>query len=212
MHARQTAKLIARIAENLPDMSPNVMQDWIEDPRALKYFLAGLCPQGEGVVLTPGDEFIISGGPLGESFKRGFNPHEFFKTRPGLRVSPEFTDLVLSVADQSMEVWSSKIRTWDLRKAATNIQIRDKLPGDHLVGLGQIANIIDRQPSYWANGCGPVLINGYPNLFYVSGKSLTVFAVSLYRFAVGDEWDIETSKLWEGGEWPSGVQVITSSD
>lgn len=41
---RQTGKLIARIAENLPDMSRDLMQGWIDNPRGLQKFLAGLCP------------------------------------------------------------------------------------------------------------------------------------------------------------------------
>lgn len=39
----QIAKLIARIAENLPEMTPGVMQGLIENPKALQVFLKGLC-------------------------------------------------------------------------------------------------------------------------------------------------------------------------
>jgi hypothetical protein len=39
----QVAKLIARIAENLPEMDKEVMQGWIENPRALQKILSGLC-------------------------------------------------------------------------------------------------------------------------------------------------------------------------
>lgn len=41
---KQTAKLIARIAENLPDMDGDIMQGWIDNPSGLKKFLLGLCP------------------------------------------------------------------------------------------------------------------------------------------------------------------------
>jgi hypothetical protein len=44
---RQTAKLIARIAENIPEMPGDVMQGWIDNPRALQMFLAGLYPPQE---------------------------------------------------------------------------------------------------------------------------------------------------------------------
>ena len=40
----QVAKLIARIAENLPEMSSDIMQGWIENPKALQKLLLGLCP------------------------------------------------------------------------------------------------------------------------------------------------------------------------
>ncbi len=41
---KQTAKLIARIAENLPYMDKSVMQGWINGPKKLQVFLAGLSP------------------------------------------------------------------------------------------------------------------------------------------------------------------------
>ena len=41
---KQTAKLIARIAENLPDMEGEVMQNWINRPKELQNFLLGLNP------------------------------------------------------------------------------------------------------------------------------------------------------------------------
>src|SRR3989344_5343964 len=40
---RQSGKLIARIAENLPEMSSEMMQGWIKNPRGLQNFLRGLC-------------------------------------------------------------------------------------------------------------------------------------------------------------------------
>lgn len=40
----QVAKLIARIAENLPEMSEDMMQGWIENPKALQRFLSRLGP------------------------------------------------------------------------------------------------------------------------------------------------------------------------
>lgn len=41
---RQTGKLIARIAENLPEMSRNVMQELIQNPLGLQKFLRDLVP------------------------------------------------------------------------------------------------------------------------------------------------------------------------
>lgn len=41
---KQTGKLVARIAENLPDMDGRMMQRWIDDPKGLQAFLFGLNP------------------------------------------------------------------------------------------------------------------------------------------------------------------------
>jgi len=50
---KQTGKLIARIAENLPDMGSEVMQGWIENPKGLQKFLAGLNPPATSVEPVP---------------------------------------------------------------------------------------------------------------------------------------------------------------
>ena len=44
---RHTAKFLARVAENIPEMSTEVMQGWIENPHGLQKFLAGLNPNQE---------------------------------------------------------------------------------------------------------------------------------------------------------------------
>ena len=55
---KQTAKLIGRIAENLPEMDGDIMQVWIQNPKRLQKFLRGLClpevitPKGENPVDT----------------------------------------------------------------------------------------------------------------------------------------------------------------
>ena len=43
--SKQTAKFIARIAENLPDMDETTMQGWIENPKSLqKTLMKAFCP------------------------------------------------------------------------------------------------------------------------------------------------------------------------
>jgi hypothetical protein len=43
--SKQTAKFVARIAENLPsELDETTMQGWIDNPRGLQKFLHGLCP------------------------------------------------------------------------------------------------------------------------------------------------------------------------
>ena len=58
---KQTAKLGARILENLPvDLDDNTMQGWIDNPKGLQKFLRGLCPSPVVVpTLEPPLDFII---------------------------------------------------------------------------------------------------------------------------------------------------------
>ncbi|MBI3337653.1 MAG: hypothetical protein HY005_03515 [Candidatus Staskawiczbacteria bacterium] len=44
LYHKQTAEFIATVAQNMPEISDEVMQNWIENPRGLQKFLAGLCP------------------------------------------------------------------------------------------------------------------------------------------------------------------------
>ncbi len=41
---KQTAEFIATVAQNLPKMSSDIMQGWIENRMGLQKFLTGLCP------------------------------------------------------------------------------------------------------------------------------------------------------------------------
>lgn len=40
---KQTAEFIATVAQNMPEMSGDIMQGWIENPKALQKLLSGLC-------------------------------------------------------------------------------------------------------------------------------------------------------------------------
>ena len=41
---RQTAKFLAVVGENMPEISDDVMEGWIQNPGSLQKFLKGLCP------------------------------------------------------------------------------------------------------------------------------------------------------------------------
>ena len=50
---RQTGKFLARVAENMPEMSGEVMQSWINDPKSLQNFLKGLIPSANRTTTQP---------------------------------------------------------------------------------------------------------------------------------------------------------------
>lgn len=51
MFHNQTAQFVSVVAQNIPEMSDDIMQDWIENPRGLQKFLAGLNSPTNGVEL-----------------------------------------------------------------------------------------------------------------------------------------------------------------
>ncbi len=56
---REIAKLVARIAYNLPDMDAEAMKFWIKRPKKLRKFLSGLNPPKADPVLEPVLDFIV---------------------------------------------------------------------------------------------------------------------------------------------------------
>ena len=44
---RQTDEFLALVTENMPEMSGEIMQGWINNPKGLQKFLLGLCPTEE---------------------------------------------------------------------------------------------------------------------------------------------------------------------
>ena len=201
MHT-QTAKLVARIAENLPNITDDVMQAWIEDPKGLQRFLAGLCPPKEVEnILAPYRQLTV--GPLTEPF----NPHVVFQTREGLWVSPQFTDRILSVVrDVAKRESATSLQSFTLVKDALDTQIRAGLPENHLVEPWQIAALITKQPK---GEEGDLLTNGYANLFYVKGKAEQVFVVHVHWFAGNREWYVNAWKLVENDRWYSGHRLFS---
>jgi len=51
MFHNQTAQFVSVVAQNLPEMSDDIMQGWIENPRGLQKFLSGLNPPQDKVEL-----------------------------------------------------------------------------------------------------------------------------------------------------------------
>ena len=72
----QTAKFLAMVAQNMPPLSADVMQGWIQNPKALRKFLDGLTPESaidgiEHVVDLDADPFVPEGLTVEEHHKGG---------------------------------------------------------------------------------------------------------------------------------------------
>lgn len=77
----QTGKFLATIAQSMPEISADVMQGWIENPKGLKKALAGaLCPP----------KLSLSEGATISIPRNRFNPAEFLG--PGWSIIADETD------------------------------------------------------------------------------------------------------------------------
>jgi hypothetical protein len=96
----QTAKLVARIAENLPDMSTSQMQGWIENPKRLKQVLSVLAE-------VPSDPKVWKRITLGTGIKDADGFRKVIKDG-GMRLGDWANDIIgkpaFSVATDKVDV------------------------------------------------------------------------------------------------------------
>jgi len=178
---KQTAKLGARILENLPsDMGMEAMQKWIDDPLSLQSFLRDL--NGEASKTDPN------------------NPAAFFQPRLGLWVSPDFRARVLGrVVNISTEV-----KHIDLSREMSDADIEKMVGPNHLFGDEQVCRTIARLIAAQEEGKeGELLNNGFANLFYTS--SCVVFV----NWSADDrEWRVSAWRRGDSG-WSAGLRVFS---
>ena len=192
----QTARFLASVATCMPPLSGDVMQGWIDNPQGLKKILCSLNPSAvkrKETVLSFHEE--VSVGPLTKQFV----PNEFFVTRKGLYLWNDISR-VLKNAQAVDSAGAATLRSFNLVKNAYDKEIKAELPEHHEVELWQIAELIDAQK----NGeNGPLLTNGYANIFYVAG-----YAVNARWNAVDREWNVDAWRLVDD-YWNAGFRVFS---
>ena len=85
---KQTAKFLAMVAQNIPEMSSDVMQGWIQNPKALKKALAPLCPP--------------------EVAQQGFAIWKTIKLGTGLKTADDFR-VAIKAAGMYISEWGNDI-------------------------------------------------------------------------------------------------------
>ncbi|MEK7503040.1 MAG: hypothetical protein AAB556_01185, partial [Patescibacteria group bacterium] len=138
---RQELKLAARILENLPVMTLEIMQGWIDNPRGLQKFLLGLCPE-DSILTTPTLVAI--------TLAKQHNPDTFFKTRSGLYVWDDFRSRVVAKASPIDAGAKFRIERRDLIRDAKDSEVEGVLT-NHLFEesavCAVIAELISKQPN-----------------------------------------------------------------
>ncbi len=129
-----------------------------------------------------------------------FVPNEFFTTRKGLYLWNDMQRVLRDAQIVEPTQGAVKFRSFNLAKNAYDREIKTELPGNHEVELWQIAELIEAQKS---GEDGPLLTNGYANIFYVAG-----YAVSVRWNAVDREWHVGGWALGVG-RWGAGGRVFS---
>jgi hypothetical protein len=132
---------------------------------------------------------VTTVGPLDKRFE----PKEFFRNRIGLYIWDSFSSHVLAQAKPSGPASEALFASFDLTRNAYYSEI--KVPEGPEVELWHIAKLIEGQHS---GGSGPLLNNGYANIFYFGG-----FVVSVNWYAGRAEWHVDgwglVDDFWDAG-------------
>lgn len=140
------------------------------------------------------------------------NPYDFFKNRPGLWVSDNFRSFILQGASKKkVSAGETTIGHADLAQDANDAEIGGKLPEDHVFEkidtfLVHLATLIEVQ---WGGKEGPLLNNGYANIFYVKVNG-EVFAVSVSWGAGRRRWGCGASRL-DADRWVAGSRAVSAT-
>lgn len=126
---RQTAKFIAVVAENMPELSGDVMQGWIQNPKAVQKLLAGFAPS-ETTVAAP-REFAtwktvkigthknvkdLSKALTSNNFRIGDWAADILKRTPLAETETEIELVLVSVADLGFKKATRRDAIYDRAK------------------------------------------------------------------------------------------------
>jgi len=203
---KQTARFLATVATCMPSLSGEIMQGWIDNPKALTGVLRALSPPVTEQLLH--SEFAetrllmaINKSTL-RARTNSFDLAKFYQMRTGPYVFDAFIDHfdLKFVGSSSQRLYM----TAHLKENACDTDIRRELSEVHLSRLEDIASFIKRQSG---GKLGFLLNNGCVNIFYVKGKNGEIFAV-LIRWGTKDrDWSVGTLTL-DSGNWNVGDRVL----
>jgi hypothetical protein len=133
------------------------------------------------------------------------------KTCPGLYVYATFTDRVLPAVQGEVSLPEEiTLPSYTLTERAADKRIRENLPENHVFGADELcAILIDLVIKSQPNGTeGPLLTNGYANLFYVKGKDDHVCLVVVRWSADYRGWSVLAWSL-DAYTWNAEYRVFS---
>jgi hypothetical protein len=213
--SKQMLKLIARIAENLPEMDPTTAQGWIENPQALKETLKeALCSPKEKVMKEKSSLLQFLDTTTIPATTSKFVAKEKFvintKCDAPVKISylgDNFTAWFLN-GDGKIEdpISEQTLRYAKLRKASVDGPIIEELGGETKVEttLSEMFSLMEKQKH---GEDGVLLNNGYVNIFYIKDQFGVLRAVDVGW--CGGGWDVTAHSVEDEDEWNVGILVFS---
>ncbi len=208
---RQTAKFLAIVGENMPELSGDVMQGWIENPKSLQKALKdSLCPPESGNRALTHLKLIADDIAIATE---SFTKNSFFEENGPVRLyfGSNFRSWVLSAIPDIVPAFEGKLTKFQLTKAITDSEIIAELGDPVPFTPTEFAALISELLKKQANGeTGPLLTNGYVNIFYVKLEDGRVVAADLIWSSVNRNWHLGTHDFG-GDRWDDGLCVFSRS-
>ncbi|OHA88234.1 MAG: hypothetical protein A2653_00635 [Candidatus Zambryskibacteria bacterium RIFCSPHIGHO2_01_FULL_43_25] len=146
---------------------------------------------------------LIPRGTVTVTLKERHNPDEFYRTRSGLFVQPDFRAGVIAEANPSEAGESFNLKYADLGRDASDSEIEEVLGKSHFFGETQVCAIVADFIAKQQNGEDGTLLNGgRANLFYTGSCVVDV------HWYAGRGWRVV---VWSrgGDEWRAGRRVFS---
>ncbi len=206
---KQTGKFIARIAENLPDMEGDLMQNWIDDPKELQKFLRGLClpafkPAPQPLLIPVGKITIVA---TTTSFVARDRFVQNTKPNASVKISflgDNFKEWFLGKTEEPHA--GSTLRYDKLSHNSMDAPIIAEFGGEEKAEttLTELFSLMEKQAN---RESGPLLTNGYWNIFYIKDVGDVLRAVSAYW--CGGGWDVRAYAVTCPYPWRGEGQVFS---
>ncbi len=198
---KQVLKLGACILENLPEMSSEVIQGWIDNRKGLQEYLRGLAPpkKYEGAFVGVAPMSIYA--------------REFFKDRDGLRTTRNWNAIIMpDVSVGKLSTPPTHVYSIDVPEEINEEQIQSRLPNGYLFeGTDTFVCMLAALISTQSTGeKGVLLTNGYANVFYV--KVRRVFSVHVYWPPSLKEWQLHVGDPSREMSLRAGVRIFAYAE
>ena len=214
MFDSQTKKFCSVVVDALPkNISEDVMQGWIDNPKGLQKFLLGLCPSVAEPKLTPPILELISTIKVNATTSKFVAKEKFVRDtgrKAKVKISylgDNFTSWFLN-GDGKIEdpISEQTLCCHKLREFSVDGPIITELGGEAKAEttLSEMFSLMEEQGK---GEDGVLLNNGYANIFYVKDRSGVLRAVHVYWDV--DGWDVSARSVERPFRWHDGRQVFS---
>ena len=139
-----------------------------------------------------------------------FVARQFFTEHPELAVQRGFSDRILLAGMTQYTSNGSDLLVYSLKDTCTDRDVRNELPGNHLIELWQITSVINQ--ALQDRTVALLRDDGYANLFYVHGINGDVFVVDIGRPPSCRLWQVDAHRLDEHPRWRTGDHIFVPKD